>query len=235
MPNHTQNPPALEALRGEIDTLDDRILALIERRIALARKVALAKQPAPSAVLIRPDREEQVLDRLSAASTMPRGSLATVWRELMALSLQTQRRTDIVIHAPTDPAGTTARSAARFGAAAPIVAVDSVESALARAAAGSAVAVIELSKDDPWWLALDHDDELAVIDQIRGPGGKPSALALARVSDAHLARARRWEVLADSELEARLLYGETLCPLACAQGKVLCIVEDVAVQLKGAA
>lgn len=235
MSRHTQNPPALEALRSEIDALDDQILALIERRVALARKVARAKRPAQSVSLVRPDREEQVIDRLSALSTMPRGSLATVWRELMALSLQAQRRTDIVIHAPTDPSGTTARSAARFGAAAPIVAVDSVEAALARARTGAAVAVIELSQSDPWWLALDRDDGLAVIEQLTGPGDKPSALALARVSDANLARARRWEVLGDSEFETRLRYGETLFPLACSHAKVLCIVEDVAVQMKGAA
>lgn len=235
MPCHTQNPPALDTLRRDIDALDDEILALIERRVALARKIARAKRPSPTAVLIRPDREEHVIERLGGRSSLPRGSVATLWRELMALSLQSQRRTEIVIHAPADPVGTVARSAARFGAAAPIVEAGSVEAALTRARTGSAVAVVELSPASPWWLALECDGELAVIEEIRGPGDKPSALALARISPAQLARARRWEVLPEQEMDARLRYGETLCPLARAQGKVLCIVEDVATQLQGAA
>lgn len=235
MPCHTQNPSALDALRRDIDALDDDILALIERRVAIARRIARAKRPSPTAVLIRPDREEQVIDRLGDRSSLPRGSVATLWRELMALSLQSQRRTDIVVHAPADPAGTVARSAARFGAAAPIIATASAGAALTRARTGSAVAVIELCDRDPWWLALGRDEELAVIEEIKGPGGKPSALALARVSAAHLARARRWEVLPEAEMDARLRYGETLCPLARADGMMLCIVEDIATQLKGAA
>lgn len=232
---HTLNPPALDALRRDIDALDDEILAAVERRIALSRKIARAKRAAPAALLIRPDREEQVLARLCEKSTLPQGSVATLWRELMALSLQAQRRTDVVVHAPADPAGTTARTAARFGAAAPIVAAETVEAALARARSGTAVAVIELAAGSRWWLDLAADDDLSVIDELKGPGGKPSALAVARVKDRHLARARRWEVMPEAELDARIRYGETLCPLARAEGRVLCIVEDVAARLRGAA
>lgn len=235
MPCHTQNPPALDALRYEIDALDDQLMALIERRVALSRKVARAKRPAPTAVLIRPDREEQVIDRLSAASSLPRSSLATLWRELMGLGLQSQRRTEIVIHSGHDRVGTTARTAARFGAAAPIIEAQSVDAALARARSGSAIAVVELQPGTPWWLGLADDRDLAIIDEIKGPGGKPSALCIARVARTNLARARQWEVLPEHELEARLRYGETLCPLARAEGMALCIVEDVATLMRGAA
>lgn len=168
---HTRNPSALDALRRDIDALDDEILTLIERRVALSRKIGRAKRAAPSSLLIRPDREEQVIDRLCDNSALPQGSVSTVWRELMALSLQSQRRTDIVVHAPGDPSGTTARTAARFGAAAPIVAAATVEAALARARSGTAIAVIELVPGAPWWLDLAQADRLAVIDEIKGPGG----------------------------------------------------------------
>ena len=49
---------ALAALRHEIDVLDDQLLALFERRLAIAARVGKAKDaPSGPHVKLRPDRE----------------------------------------------------------------------------------------------------------------------------------------------------------------------------------
>ena len=63
-------PSSLDALRDEIDKIDDTTLALIESRLALARKAARAKPK--GACPLHPIREEKVLARLAArASRLP--------------------------------------------------------------------------------------------------------------------------------------------------------------------
>ena len=92
-----QGPPAapsealdrrLAAARAEVDCIDNSILALIEMRLRLADRVAVSKGDGPKR---RPEREAEVLSRLSAASEVaPEGLVRTVWSALMAESLARQ-------------------------------------------------------------------------------------------------------------------------------------------------
>ena len=60
------DPMTLDALRLEIDHLDDQMLALFERRLALASRVGRAKgAPDGPHAKLRPDREQAVLDRMT--------------------------------------------------------------------------------------------------------------------------------------------------------------------------
>jgi chorismate mutase len=78
----------LQAARAEVDCIDDSILALIEMRLRLAERVAAAKGEGPKR---RPEREAQVLERLTAAREVaPEGLVRTVWSALMAESLARQ-------------------------------------------------------------------------------------------------------------------------------------------------
>ncbi len=78
----------LAAARAEVDCIDDSILALIEMRLRLAGRVASGKGEGPKR---RPEREAEVLNRLSAASEVaPEGLVRTVWSALMAESLARQ-------------------------------------------------------------------------------------------------------------------------------------------------
>lgn len=78
----------LRAARAEVDCIDDSILALIEMRLRLAERVASAKAPGPKR---RPEREAEVLSRLSAAREVaPEGLVRTIWSALMAESVARQ-------------------------------------------------------------------------------------------------------------------------------------------------
>ncbi|MCK5363653.1 MAG: chorismate mutase, partial [Gammaproteobacteria bacterium] len=51
----------LEAIRNEIDGLDKELLALLNRRAGLAKKVAQVKDGGGSPLYYRPEREAEVL------------------------------------------------------------------------------------------------------------------------------------------------------------------------------
>jgi chorismate mutase len=87
----TNAPRPLEAIRGEIDAIDDRILELVVRRAALAEEVRQAKTDHGAAAL-RPAREGQMLRRLAGR---PRGQISVeqlwrLWRELIMANARLQ-------------------------------------------------------------------------------------------------------------------------------------------------
>lgn len=232
----SDNSPSLDELRHAVDQLDTELLTLMEQRLALSRSIAAAKQHQPDALMLRPDREAQVVARLAGRSTrIPEESIAAIWRELMSLNLQAQRRTELTIHAPGHLGGVTGRASARFGVSAPVVHVETAEQALGKARRGQAIAVIELDQRSGWWRALVGDPDLHIIDELRAVGGRGSALAVARVPAEHLPSARRWQVMEEAEMVARLCRGETICPLAAAGTLRLCISEEIAMPVSAAA
>jgi chorismate mutase len=81
--------PNLAGRRAEIDCIDDAILALIEMRLRLADHLGAAK--APGLPKRRPEREAQIIARLtSAAELAPESLVRTVWGALMEESLSRQ-------------------------------------------------------------------------------------------------------------------------------------------------
>lgn len=76
---------SLSDLRIQIDALDQDLLALINRRAALAHEVGEIKRVEGSAVF-RPDRETQVIQHLQSTNPGPLkpGSVAYIWREVMS-------------------------------------------------------------------------------------------------------------------------------------------------------
>ncbi len=72
-------------LRTKIDKIDDTILELISERYKLAKKVGDIKQTKNSSVFV-PEREKNILDRLSKKSTdaLPSGTIQAVFREIMS-------------------------------------------------------------------------------------------------------------------------------------------------------
>lgn len=91
-PTRSESIEALESLRGEVDRIDDGILALLAERRDLARQIAAAKHYAQ-----RPfrddDREQQLLiERLEAAGMydLEPDLVTRVWEQIMADSLRVQ-------------------------------------------------------------------------------------------------------------------------------------------------
>ncbi|MDP3378998.1 MAG: chorismate mutase, partial [Brevundimonas sp.] len=75
----------LAALRHEIDLLDSEMVALFQKRLALADRVGRAKDaPTGGYVKLRPDREQAVLAHvLQQAKPDTRDAVEALWREVV--------------------------------------------------------------------------------------------------------------------------------------------------------
>lgn len=128
----------LPELRTQIDALDLELLALLNRRAALAHEVGEIKQVEGSPVF-RPEREAQVVSALQARNPGPLkdSSLAVIWREIMSAcrALEAAQRV-----AYLGPAGTFSEQAAiqYFGSSIERVMCGSIDEVFRATAAGSA-------------------------------------------------------------------------------------------------
>src|SRR4051794_10623970 len=96
--------PELLALRDRIDAVDRDVLALLNRRAALALAVRQLKQK-QGAPVFRPEREAQVIAGVQAANPGPlkADNLAPIWREIMSACRALETPTRV---AYLGPAGT---------------------------------------------------------------------------------------------------------------------------------
>jgi len=148
----------LPALRGQIDTVDRELLALLNRRAGLALAVGELKKREGS-VVFRPEREAQVIDGLKAGNPGPldNASVAPIWREIMSAcrALETPSRV-----AYLGPAGTFSEEAALgyFGSSivrVPCASVDEVFHMTASGAADFGVVPVENSNEGVVTRTLD--------------------------------------------------------------------------------
>lgn len=148
----------LPELRIQIDTLDLELLALLNRRAALANEVGEIKRIEGSAVF-RPEREAQVIANLQQANPGPlkSQSLAMIWREVMSAcrALEAPQRV-----AYLGPKGTFTEEAALrfFGSSIQHVPCSSFDEVFHAATAGSAefgVVAVENSTEGVVTRSLD--------------------------------------------------------------------------------
>ena len=149
---------SLAALRVRIDAVDRELLALLNRRAALALEVGEVKKRDGSPVF-RPEREAQVIDGLKSANPGPLASdsIAPIWREVMSAcrSLETPLRIAFL-----GPAGTFSELAALgyFGASivrVPCASIDEVFRATSGGAADFGVVPVENSTEGVVARSLD--------------------------------------------------------------------------------
>ncbi|WRP27939.1 3-deoxy-7-phosphoheptulonate synthase [Sphingomonas sp. LY54] len=194
----------LAALRSEIDRLDDAILDLVERRIAVSADVARSK-PADGLLKIRPRREDEVIERqLGRARRAPAALVTRLWRELMAHGLQAQASTEIVLCEGNGPSlAPLVRD--RFGSAAPLRRVATPAAALEAAQQGEAIAVI-CGSHDP-----HGGSGLTLFDRLHDTDGGVVAHVLGRVApqDARKACGAPAQCVAAVEMERHDLQGWT--------------------------
>jgi chorismate mutase/prephenate dehydratase len=138
----------LDALREEIDRLDEQIVALLNRRARCVQEIGQLKADAGTPVF-SPDREQQILDRIRRLSEgpLPPQSLQAIYRELMSASLALERPLRV---ACLGPAGSFSHEAAlgKFGASIefePFSDIPGVLEAVARRHADFAVVPVENS------------------------------------------------------------------------------------------
>ncbi len=92
---------SLSDLRAEIDRLDDQLVTLINARAGAAARIGRLKSEAGMGVFA-PDREHQVLDRVTAASDGPVGDagLRAIYREIMSASFALERMPTVAFLGP---------------------------------------------------------------------------------------------------------------------------------------
>jgi chorismate mutase/prephenate dehydratase len=130
--------PALLGLRNRIDAVDRELLALLNRRAALAGEVGEIKKREGS-VVFRPEREAQVIDGLKSVNPgpLPTESVAPIWREIMSACRALETPTRV---AYLGPAGTFSEQAALgyFGSSIVRVSCASIDEVFRTTTAGAA-------------------------------------------------------------------------------------------------
>lgn len=156
----------LDALRVEIDNLDDAMHDLLMRRAEVVHRLA-GSRAKPAGTVLRPGREAAILRRLLARhrGPLPRAALVRLWRELFASSIAQQANFSVAL--PADPA--LARLAAEhFGVTTPQRQHPSLGAALAALGArDAAIAVLPWPREsdnraEEWWTRFDAQ-HLSVI------------------------------------------------------------------------
>ncbi len=91
----------LSAIRTEIDTVDQDLLSLFNRRAALSREVGHIKADVPG-IIFKPVREKEVLDSLAARNPgpLPEDHLRAIWREIFSSSRALQRPQNVAYLGP---------------------------------------------------------------------------------------------------------------------------------------
>lgn len=170
---------SLGELRAELDTIDDAILDLIERRLEVSLQVAAAKEAKGDRQLkLRPRRQAEILERLKRRARHAAPQLVEeVWREIMAHSLQAQSPLEIVLAPSEQPELLEARARAHFGSAAPIRWAASASHALRAEIAGEAVAILSQP-------LVQRQGELRTFDVLTDDDGRAVAYAVGRVAEA---------------------------------------------------
>lgn len=175
----------IDALRAEIDALDDRLHDLLIRRTELASEIGASKRAGPPGAaprLFRPGREARVLRRLLARhrGPLPREALHGIWRAIIASNLLLQGKVRVVTAGGgPGPVPTLARD--HFGPLLPVRTEGRAADALEAVASGAAdIAALPFPADgdpDPWWPGVADRGALHVVARIPllAPDGGPAA------------------------------------------------------------
>lgn len=231
-PEEAASRPSLDDVRADIDRIDGELLRLIEQRLDCALLVASLKEQSgdQKQLHLRPDREQQVIDRLSAdARLLKPHAIADIWRAVMAVSLQAQQSIDLAIHAERRAVLVTDSARRRFGNAARLEAAATPGQALARARTRDAIAIIELHPMSDWWTFREDHRGLVLFETLRDERGGIVALAIGRVPRAHLPPTDDiLMVRTSAELRERAEAGEPIHCLAMHGDERLCLLEGSA-------
>jgi chorismate mutase/prephenate dehydratase len=200
----TTGRDALAPLRGQIDGLDHEIVALLNRRLALAAEIGKHKRDAGGAIYV-PEREDAVFRKVAAlnAGPMKPEAVRAIYREIMSAAIALEKPLRI---AYLGPEATNTHQAAlnKFGASVtyqPYASFADIFTAVEKGEADHGVVPIENSTEGSVRDALDLfvESDLKIISQVHLEISHCliSRTPLAKIQkvyskDQALAQCRRW-------------------------------------------
>jgi chorismate mutase / prephenate dehydratase len=212
---------SLDALRREIDDIDNNIHDLIMRRTQVVEQVREAKRGQP--VKIRPARECAILYRLIKRhkGPFPKRELARIWRELIVATLSFEGPFSIGVHMPDAPepgeprhdrrSGRWNMARDQYGSFTPMNGYPSagrlVDAVRGQEVTVGVLAIPQRRETDPWWphLASNNPDTPRIITRLpfigspddRGPNEQ--ALVICPVASEPTGRDRTYLVVEASD------------------------------------
>lgn len=117
---------SIDALRAHIDRIDEKLLALLNRRARLAMQIGRRKHHTRTSIY-NPEREKRILERVVALNTGPLNatSVRPIFREIISACLSLEKQLRV---ACLGPLGTFSHQAVRqqFGAGSEVIPVPSI-------------------------------------------------------------------------------------------------------------
>ncbi len=172
----------LDALRREIDVIDNSIHDLLMRRMEVVVKVRNAKHDYK--VMITPHREAEILYRLISRhqGPFPKRELIRMWRELIVATLSFEDAFSVALCLDDDDGGYWDLARDQYGSFTPMLAQASVRRVIEAVHDQKAtVGILPLPRrddDDPWWrhLVTESNGAPKIIARLpfAGPGNSRS-------------------------------------------------------------
>lgn len=150
----TRHSESLDALRTEVDSLDDRILELLMKRCAVTQRIGNLKGDGP---VLRPGREALILRRIITQWTgaLPKRTVVRMWRELLSGVVSSQGPFSLAVWMPERGAGYLEVARNQYGAYTPATSHQSASQVVREVTSGNAtLGVLPLPRwedEAPWW------------------------------------------------------------------------------------
>ena len=168
--------PDLDAIRKQIDALDDRIHDTLMERAELVLKIGEEKRK-KNIQVVQPAREARMLRRLLARhkGVLPQMAVVRIWRELVGAVSLLQTGLKVSVAAPEGRAEYWDLARDYFGSCLPMQKVGSASLAISAVREGKATFAVvpypENEETQPWWAYLGDNTKETLNIIIRLPHG----------------------------------------------------------------
>lgn len=200
----TKQPPSLQDLRREIDSIDEQVHELLMRRGDIIDRLIAVKKTQEVGSAFRPAREADMMRRLVQRhrGILPLDTVESIWRVI--ISTFTYVQAPFSIHADLSSGESAMRDSARFhfGFTVPFIAHFNAEAAVEAVAKskGDLALVAAASNRSPWWLSLESADapkiiaRLPFIERADHPAALPVFVVSRVAADAMVTEVEMWSV-----------------------------------------
>lgn len=171
--HHETNQMSLQNLREQIDSIDDEIVELLNKRSELSVEVGKNKANDANARYFAPERERDLLQRLLQKhphSPLTKDALTAIYREIISASISLQKPITVCFWGPRGTF-TEMASRQRFGSSAKFVDANSIPDVFSEVEHGHAdygVVPVETSTEGvvPYTLDMFHETSLKICAEI---------------------------------------------------------------------